>query len=200
MAVQERTGDDGELKFIPVWGGTYEAWARRYVQQNLWRINKLHTREDALQECAVIFLRCARLYQETDKMNPRWFGSLFRIAVVNDFNTFARRNRRMTEAEAQAAQDYASHHHIELSDGPLLALINKGSEELKTVLRVINDAPSELLNIMLDVAAELRESAEPLPQEAAFSRSLCRLARVKNVRSDLLSELRLLLTKGISTV
>jgi hypothetical protein len=179
--------------FRPVWGGTFEAWAKNYVNDNLWRVDKLFMFEDALQECALIFVRVARHYEDRID-NPAWLMSLFRIAVVNDFHTLARRNQRIDEAEAAAAELYEE--GVDHPAGPLMALLNKASAELREVLRVIAVGPSELISLMLDGTAEPRESVEPAANEAAMSRSLCRLARVKNVRSDLLSELRALLTRS----
>jgi DNA-directed RNA polymerase specialized sigma24 family protein len=199
MANGDRTSGNGSIDWRPLWGGSFEAWAKKYVGKNLWRVNKQFAHEDAMQECVLIFLRCAKLY-EGKIDNPAWFMSIFKISVINDFNTFAKRDSRMRQAEAMAAHAYEPRHHIEFSQGPLMAIISKGSEELKQVLKVIVESPSEFVGLLLqDAKIEMRDNAEPLPQEAAISRSLCRLARTKNVRSDLLSELRILLSKSISS-
>jgi hypothetical protein len=149
--------------------------------------------EDAVQECAVIFVNCCRLY-EGKVTNGAHFMALFKTAVTNDFNTFALHNRRSELNDAAGATMFVERANIELSNGPLLALLGQASLELRVVLSVIANGPSELLKLMLDwPAIDLRSEVKPA-FEAAFSRSLCRLART-NVRSDLLTELRVLLGK-----
>ena len=168
----------------PKWG-PHEAWARGFVKTNQWRVDRLLTYEEAVQECALIYVRCCRFY-EGKVDNPKWFMALFKRAVERGFHTFSLLNNRQIEL---CAEDAITRPQIDFSDGPLYAALSKASDELKDVLRVLATAPSELMYLMLD-GVELRRSKE---RDAALSRSLCRLARVANIRSDLLIELRTLL-------
>jgi hypothetical protein len=186
MVDANRAGEvGGNVVWRPVWGPPFQAWAAVFVERNLWRVDRLFERDDAMQECAIIFIRCCRHY-DGRVTNAAWFMSLFMRAVVNNFHTFARRNRRFYLAEAAAVEQARERAAFGYSEGPLFTALSRASSELIEVCRVLASAPNELLSLMLSGIGSARD-------EAAVSRVLCRLARVRNVRSDLLSELRALL-------
>ncbi len=90
---------------LPAWGGPFEKWARNYVNKNHWRAAHVFgSEEDSLQECAAVFARCLRTYQgKVD--NPAWFMSLFKISVINEWNTVSIKDahqREMYDADADA--------------------------------------------------------------------------------------------------
>jgi len=191
MATSNGDGEAGKRIIIkrPVWQPDpqiYEAWARAYVHANYWRVRRVFEYDDAIQECRLIYVKCWRQY-EGRVDNAAWFMALYMRAVTNDFNTFARRNQRL------ALHDAATVEQVDYSNGPLLAVLASASEELREVLRVIAVAPSELLMLMLDGLTRHRPGRRSGHEEAAVSRALCRLARIRNVRDDLLTELRSLL-------
>jgi hypothetical protein len=191
VAATNRDESD-RLTWRPLWHGPCEAWAKKFVGKNLWRIGRQFDYDDAVQQCAVTFLKCCRFYKgKVD--NDAHFMALFKRAVINDFHTFARHNRQIKQTRAAIVELYNAHStNIELPDAPLSVAVNQASAELREVFRVIANGPSELVALMLDwPVAGLRK--RPSSFEPAFSRSLCRLARVHNVRSDLVSELRILL-------
>jgi hypothetical protein len=170
-------------QYQPLWQGPFEAWSRQFVAKNHWRVAALCEFDDAVQECAVVFARCAKLYYgKVD--NAAWFMALYKAAVVNYFNTLAKKNKKAAESSKTAPPRYADGEAVDWSSGPLLALLNQASVELREVLIVIAAAPSELLTLML---------AGSKSDAAAWSRALCRLARTRRVRNDLLFELRNLL-------
>jgi hypothetical protein len=193
----ERTlAGDEPVEWRPVWCGTFEASARTFARKNLWRINKQFEYEDAVQECAVVFLRCCRAY-EGKVTSGGHFMALYKRALINDFNNLARRNQRFELVDIAVVEACRRQPTSELPTALLLSSLGRASAELREVLRVIVEGPAELLKVMFSWpdngrAIELRQGVEPARYEAAYSRSLCRLARV-NVRSDLFSELRVLL-------
>jgi hypothetical protein len=168
--------------FRPRWNGPCEAFAKRFVAANLWRVQALLDKDEAIQECAVIFARCCRLY-EGKVDNPAWFMSLFTRALSRDFHTLSNKNAKAVAAR-QAAKRNRHPIIAELQDGPVYTALCHASEDLRQVFIVLAAAPQELLGLMLGY---------PVKDEGAWSRSMCRLARTENVRSDLISELRLLL-------
>jgi hypothetical protein len=168
--------------FRPRWDGPCEKFAKAYVASNLWRVRHLLTYDEAVQECAVIFARCCRLY-EGKVDNPKWFMALFTRGIKNDFHTLARKNTKLIAGDS-AAKKLHDRNAVEASEGPLYSALCHGSDELRQVFAVMAAAPQELLRLMLGF---------PRRDEGAWSRGLCRLARTPRVRSDLISELRLLL-------
>jgi hypothetical protein len=86
----------------PDWaGGPYQTWARKFCYHNLWRVQSiLGSYEDAVQECAMVFCRCAFQYRHS-YINPKWFMALYKCAVYNQFNTLSAKdgNIRSTKSE-----------------------------------------------------------------------------------------------------
>ena len=176
-------GRPGGPPWTPDWK-RHEGWSRNFVKANLWRVRRsVGDHEDCMQECRLIFYKCVDRYQgKVD--NPAWFMSLYMRAVHNAFADHATRNEHL--AMFVPADDTIPP-PIEQPTGPLLVVLSKASGELKEVLRIAAAAPSELLLLMFGRLGGRRRSQA---EEAAISRSLCRLARTPNLRSDLLTELR----------
>lgn len=189
------------------WGGVFEQWARRWVARNQWRV--AHTvggREDCMQECALIFTRCHNRY--ADKVdNPAWFMALFKVAVSNTWILLSKRDSRArrvkAELEARAprikgatlrgpgsgtelAHAPIDEHMAAYNDGPLLAALREGSDELRCVLETIANAPAEALSIMF--------GGKNAKANNIRLRRFCQLPG----RPEVLSELRELLSANLS--
>lgn len=176
-------GGVGErLTYRPEWNAAFEGWSRNFIRRNHWRVAAILEPEEAVQECALVFARCADRYAgKVD--NPAWFMSLFQRAVGNHFNNLALSNERAARAAAAIAE-LPNPNHIEWNNGPLLTALGEASEELRQVLVLaLVKAPHELARLML---------GGPRSDPAAWSRSLCRWARLP-VRNDLIRELKKLL-------
>lgn len=168
--------------YKPVWDAVFEGWSRRFVGRNHWRVAAILDPDEATQECALVFARCARHY--TGKVdNPAWFMSLYKVAVSNHFNNLALSNERAMRAAAAA--ETLPRPSSEFGDGPLLTALGEASVELRQVLVLaLVTAPQELARLML---------GGPRGDPAAWSRALCRWARLPVVRNDLIRELKKLL-------
>lgn len=125
------------------WPGVFEIYARKWVVRQGWRVaHTVGDRDDALQECALVFAKCHKRYRYVVD-NPAWFMSLYKVALLNHWNTLAVRDGR---ARAMAVPDV-----IETTDpaqGPLLAALHGASDELQQVLCMIANAPAELMGIL----------------------------------------------------
>jgi hypothetical protein len=145
--------------------------------------------EDAVQECAAVFVRCKNLY-EGKVDNPKWFMSLLKISIVNEFNTMAKRCGRDRAAETDwvTAQVELLDGAVDHNNGGLLAALSEASEELREVLMVVAKAPAELLELLLP------GEGEPTPDDASWSRRLCRICRVGTINEAIVTELRELFT------
>jgi hypothetical protein len=80
--------------YTPQWINPFDIYAKRYVDKHFWRVKHAYiTKEDALQECAMVFARCARTYAGRID-NPAWFMGIYKIALVNEFNSAALRDTK----------------------------------------------------------------------------------------------------------
>lgn len=172
------------------WGGAYEGWARKWVSKNFWRVRELFGGEDdALQECALIFVRCCNSYA-TRVDNPAWMMSLFKTAVRNDWHTFAQRDGNMRSVPVPDDLDVVDYNH-----GPFVAALSNVSDELKQVLKAIASSPTDFID-MLFYGAEQTRSADPTIAAQAttiINRRIRRLLGITNTAADIVSELRELL-------
>lgn len=132
------------------WQGPFENWSRSWVHKNFWRVRALfQTEEDALQECALIFTKCVNAY--ADKVtSPAWLMALYKTAVVNDWHTFARKdgNFRQTRNPDIIAQHENMVGSVDHNMGPLLAALRSAGEDVTTALRILADAPAEVLEVV----------------------------------------------------
>lgn len=135
--------------YVPVWEGVFRNWAIAWVRKQHWRvIHQIPTEEDALQECAMIFAKCAdRYYGRVN--NPKWFMSLFKTAVNNYWNGMALRDREQRELltyhDADALDVHPGTNAVSYNDAPFRVHLSQVSAELREVLRVLVRAPSEII-------------------------------------------------------
>lgn len=160
------------------WPGVFEGYARKWVSRHFWRVRaSLGSEEDALQECALIYVRCYNYYKwKVD--NAAWFMSLYKLALVNDWNTLS-----VADSRFRATVPPPSVDTIEPPSGMLAARLHSASDELKHVLSVISEAPAELLGMMLGSTSE-----------RINNRTLCRWSGIRHGEANILGELRDLLT------
>ena len=180
------------------WGGAFEGWARGFVKRNLWRVaHRLGGPEDALQECAIVFIRCKKLY-EGKVLEPKHFMALFKIAVQREFHTLSERDSSAREAEAaQADFDLHQRNDLDFSGGMLAALLSEAPKEVAALMLAILSAPGELLEIVFkpDLALSDNGKAIEVDNFTKINRRAKRLFGISGTGArDLFAELRELLT------
>jgi hypothetical protein len=177
MSIPRKTVD--YRKLYP-WEGAFQNWSRAWVRKHHWRVATLiGSEEDALQECAVVFTRCLNNYaQKID--NPAWLMGLYKVAIVNQWNTFAEADRRlrMSRDPEYLAPMIEASPRVDVNCGPLAASLHSASAELRQVLTMIASAPTDLLDLIF---------APRTPE--LVNRQLRRMCRISR-DVDLLSELR----------
>lgn len=138
---------------IPEWTGAVEGWSKRWVRTNFWRVEvTLGSREDALQQCGMIFAKVCRRY-ETRVDNAAWMMTLYKRALFNHWIILARKetdNKRMLtdlKIEMLEASVYVPSSRLSL-------LWRMASPELTKVMQTIGNAPAEVLDILLDENAK----------------------------------------------
>ena len=132
------------------WKGVFEGWTRNYVNKNFWRVaNYFGTHEDAMQECALIFARCADRYAgRVDNLS--WFMSLYQTSVQNEWNTFSVKDTNMRKLAMSSTEVRMSLYQDDLEDsfGPAAAHAASAIDEIKLVLCLIANAPSEIIEFV----------------------------------------------------
>ena len=137
--------------------------------------------EDCLQVSAEVFVRCHNLYAEKVD-EPKWFMALYKRALSNEFHTLSSQCTEKRTAEFDYAEaSVFSRSNVEHEEASFLVALQEASSELKDVFRVVANAPSEFLKVLLQEA-----------DDEAWSRRLCRLARTAKVNSSVVAELRAL--------
>jgi hypothetical protein len=168
------------------WEGAFENWSRGWVAKNFWRVRAtLQSEEDALQECAAIWVRCVNLY--ADKIdNPAWLMALYKTAVHNSWNTYARKDGdfRTTREPELLAQHSHFRDMTDHSSGPLAAKLAGASAELREVLALLFNAPAEALQaIFADDAPNWRVNVK-LRSYCGLSPEAAPLEELKNLLDD----------------
>jgi len=140
--------------------------------------------EDALQECAVVFVECVQRYiaAENAKVdNPAWFMSLYQTCVTNRFHRLSIQSSRMPATVEYVNQSEGASYN----EGPALVALSEMSQEARHVLRKIAEAPAEFLQIAL----------APVSSLEAWSRRLCRLTGAA-LNSGVVREVQSALIRG----
>jgi len=123
------------------WGGVFEKYARGFVSRNQWRTkHRLGDTDDAMQEAAIIFWRCVRLYRGR-VTEPRHMMALFKLSLANDWNTFARQDARLRDFEIDDSED-------SLDVRVTRAALRHGNEAVQSAVKAILEAPQVLLSMV----------------------------------------------------
>lgn len=127
------------LHYIPEWVGPFENYARAFVARNHWRVRaKLGSEEDAVQQCAVVFVRCSNKYQATVE-GPPHFMALFKTALAREFHTYATQDLKYRHDDLDETQaDVAA-------PRSLASLLAGTSNELRELIGALIDAPEEIV-------------------------------------------------------
>jgi hypothetical protein len=132
-------------------GTAFEQWSRNFVNKNFWRVEEVHlTKEDSIQECAVVFFRCKNKYSYTVD-NLAWFMSLFKRAVSNEFHVASVKNtlRRENEIVSSVICDTGLQQMTDDNIGPLMQQLRACGNELRDAIEIMHRAPDQYLSCML---------------------------------------------------
>jgi hypothetical protein len=186
--------------YCPQWAGSFEGWSRRFVTNNYWRVeNRCGSPEDALQECALIFAKCATMYRyvvsdpKHNKGNPNaWFMAIYKRSIVNRWCKLSLDDRAQKETFVASTDDTKGRAEFNdwlvyfevvkqavYNEGPMQVAIAKSSPALRKIMQVMLTAPPEVLDHML----------EHYPDMEATNRRLKGLIGKRRESLDLLGEL-----------
>lgn len=162
------------------WEGVFEGWARNWVRKHFWRVREhfCNDQEDALQECAWLFVACVDRYGSyVDE--PKWMMALFKRIVWAHWHDLAKHATAHRNIPAQLGERLTDA-DMTFSLGPLQANLQSCSAEVKQFLRVMAEAPAEFLQLIFRDDGDL----------AKLNRRARRLLGIKNPAVDIVSELR----------
>ena len=139
----------------PVWNGVFEQYSRKWVNKHFWRVAHIHgTKEDSLQECALVFARCLPIYEKT-VTNNAWFMALYQRALSNEWNTCAQKDAKRRAIVGPSMDDpdnkeqYADIADLGSSNlAEAFTHLRTCGIELLDALANIAMAPGELLRIL----------------------------------------------------
>ena len=139
-------------QLIVPWPGPWKPWAEKYCRNNAWRFRYyLGEYEDAVAECALIYLDVRRMYGAT-VMNNKHFMALYKLTVNSWFNTYSvddYRRRSVFTPMPEGELGIASTMDL---DHLLLHKTRDSSPEVKEVVRLLLQAPTEAAEtIMRDI-------------------------------------------------
>jgi hypothetical protein len=139
---------------IPEFKGPIEGYVVNYLSANYWRVKNNMEYEDMMQEAQVVYLRLVRKYPDID--TPQHFMALFKTSWGNHFVDFTNKetNARalMYENQFQDVEDTMSNFMSSImgdsnNNGYLLILIKEAPAEVRQVLSLFLNAPSEILDL-----------------------------------------------------
>jgi hypothetical protein len=132
------------------WPGIWEKWARNYCRQNFWRVqHSLGSMEDAMAECALLFVDCQRRYGRTVNAAPQ-FMHLYQMMVKSRFNKLSNKDTgaRTLEQSCELTEMVPERLTIDVQR-------HEATSELREVLQILHDAPSETLETIFGDATVL---------------------------------------------
>jgi len=174
---------------IPEWeGSVFQKWAKNFCAKNQWRVaHVLGDYDDCLAECAKHFVICCQRYGATVN-SAQHFMYMYKQWVIPEFHTLATRDgsiRKLYEAMQPLPGDEVD--ETPESQVNLLLELDGASEELKSVLKIMFNAPQEMLEVLRQEASSVH------PKQ--FFKSAMKTAGVKVTKAgSLIRELQKLLT------
>lgn len=149
---EDQPGDtkmDIKTIYAPEYKGAIEGYVINFLKSNFWRVSTHMEYEDILQESYVIFLKLKNKYDEID--TPQHFMSLFKTAWFNHFTDLSHKDTNLrcmvssTNDEDGQLTDYIIGETD--NEGALRMLIKQAPEEVRMVIQLFLNAPTELLEL-----------------------------------------------------
>lgn len=144
------------MSYKPTFKGPVEGWVMNQLKADYWRVETTLSWLEALQEAHIVFLRCCKKFpSEAARDTPQAFMALFKMAWRNQFNDLSNYDSKHRVCVHMPTRE-ESEEEIEQpgdldNDGMLAIMIEQAPTEVRTVLAVMLNAPTELLE-MADTA------------------------------------------------
>ena len=184
-----RKSDKKPKLWKPNWKPEIAGWTVTFIKENNWRCSDIvNSFEDLLQEAYIVFLRIKTTYPLVN--TPKQFMALYKKSFTNyviDLSRYKQRKEavHVTDLPCDAIELGSGRIGEIENSGYVMSLLERSSEELKTLLLVYNDE-AKLVKLR---EKYLRTSRKPRPN---LNRRLCSLAGIEP-KKDYIKELKNLL-------
>ena len=153
--------------YNPVYAGPIQGYVANSIPANLWKVDRLHTRDDLMQESYLVFVRCASKYPVID--TPQHFMALFKMAWSRHLIDLAKKTTKVRGevSENQFDADEGAEWHRETpgdldNEGILRTMIRQAPREVVMVLNLFLTAPAELIELAMSTwASSAGRQADP---------------------------------------
>jgi len=140
------------MSYTPVFKGAIEGFVVNQLKADYWRVEATLSWLEALQEAYIVFLRCCKKFpMDAARDTPQSFMALFKMAWRNQFNdlsTYDSKHRVCVHLPAREDSDEDADIVGELDNQGMLAImIEQAPSEVRMVLSVMLNAPTELLEM-----------------------------------------------------
>lgn len=146
--------------YVPQFDATFEAYTKKFLMKNFWRVSSEYALEDLSQEAWHVFLENKRRYQGVVD-NAAWFMSLYKRALFNRITDFAYKSSK-------------HHAHLMYEDPEL-------EESFASVFDVLPDSSTlspEAVTMLEKAPPEIRKALQLLLSE---NKKWCESALIKAV-------------------
>lgn len=133
------------MRRLPEFKGPVEGYTVKFLTRNFWRVRASMDMDDAMQEARCVFYKVIRKYKKVRA--PEHIMALYKTAWSRRFTDLAHRDNSQ-RTEIQVADLWSLERVGELdSDSMLGTMLQQAPTEIKTVLSLFLNAPSELLDL-----------------------------------------------------
>lgn len=181
--------DASPSSYKPKWEGAFEKFTRAFVARNLWKLTRTCTFEDAMQEASLVWLDCVQRYGSRVD-NAAWFMSFYRRSLETRFIDLAATDTRHRQyvllndlGDDEDAEPVPEAVGELENEGYLRLLVTQAPSEIRAVLTLLLNAPTEIATIVADAWTGRGKS------RSAGSKVLCRMLGIPE-RASLLEEVR----------
>lgn len=175
------------LVWRPEWTKEFEGYTVKYIKENIWRCDHIHTFDDLLQDAKLLFIKICYSYPRV--IEPENFMALYKSALRNDICDKSRYKRRKEALEVHLDDDVS----VDAIAGRIGEMNNNGY-----LNALLLELPDELHSVLLAMAQQ-DEKLEPrkvrtkLRRKENLSKRLARVLRLQTT-TDPVRDLELHLT------
>lgn len=128
------------------WKGPVEGYTVNVVHSNVWRFTGMYMdKEDLVSEGKVLFYRLKR---KNPKAQSPELMALYKVSFANLLHTLSCKAYVQRNLFSDEELTLNTGQLVELNEGTLLCMLSSAPEEVREVIEVVLEAPSEVLKLV----------------------------------------------------
>lgn len=132
--------------YEPKWAGEIEGYSKNQIRKRIVWLEVIGFEfEDVLQELFIKFREVVLKYKVE---NPKHFMALYKVTVLNYFNTMSIKYREDKKYLTGEAFEHVTQNIQGSGNGSIRMVIEKAPEEVKQVLKLMLNTPLEMLEAL----------------------------------------------------